>query len=83
MASVATTTIRVSSETRNRLKALSAREGRPAGEIVAELVSAADDERLLRDAESAFASMEPAALAAYRREAQEIETGFGDPAPPW
>jgi hypothetical protein len=83
MASVATTTIRVSSETRNRLKALSAREGRPAGEIVAELVSAADDERLLRDAESAFALMEPAALAAYRREAREIETGFGDPAPPW
>ena len=72
----------VSSETRNRLKALSAREGSPP-QIVAELVSAADDERLLRDAESAFALMEPAALAAYRRGAQEIETGFGDPAPPW
>lgn len=78
-----TTTIRVSSETRDRLKALSTREGRPAGEIVADLVNAADDERLLRDAELAFASMEPAAVAAYRKEAQEIATSFGDPTPPW
>ncbi len=83
MASVGTTTIRVSSETRDRLRALSAREGRPAGDIVAELVRAADDDRLLQDAESAFAAMGVQEVAAYRRETQEIGADFGDPAPPW
>jgi hypothetical protein len=80
---VSTTTIRVSSDTRDRLNALSAREGRPAGEIVAELVRTADDDRLLLDVESALAAMGPEELATYHGEAREIETGFGDPAPPW
>jgi predicted DNA-binding protein len=83
MASLTTTTIRVSNDTRERLKALSEREGRPAGEIVAKLVQAADDDHLLQDAESAFAAMTPEMLAAYRDESHEIQTGFGDPAPPW
>jgi hypothetical protein len=50
----ATTTIRVSTETRDLLNALSARLGGSAGEIVAELVHAADDDLLLADTESSF-----------------------------
>jgi predicted DNA-binding protein len=81
----ATTTIRVSRKTRDRLNALSAREGEPAGEIVAKLVHAADDELLLNDAEVAFESLvgDPDALAAYRAETREIEAGFEASAPDW
>jgi predicted DNA-binding protein len=81
----ATTTIRVSRKTRDRLNALSAREGEPAGEIIAKLVHAADDELLLSDAEVAFESLarNPDALAAYRTDADEIEAGFESPAPDW
>jgi predicted DNA-binding protein len=80
-----TTTIRVSAQTRDRLNALAAREGGSAGEIVAKLVHAADDEQLLADAEAAFEKLasDPEALAAYRREAREIESGFEAPAPEW
>ncbi|HYM45196.1 MAG TPA: hypothetical protein VES65_03425 [Solirubrobacteraceae bacterium] len=81
----ATTTIRVASETRDRLNALSAREGKPAGEIVAKLVRAADDELLLSDAETAFEGLarDPDALAAYHAEMREIEAGFETSAPEW
>jgi hypothetical protein len=81
----ATTTIRVSRKTRDRLNALSAREGEPAGEIVAKLVHAADDELLLNDAEAAFESLvgDPDALGAYRAETREIEAGFEASAPDW
>jgi predicted DNA-binding protein len=81
----ATTTIRVSTATRNLLNALSAREGEPAGEIVARLVQAADEERLLDDALVAFEALvgEPEALAAYRSETREIEAGFESPTPAW
>ncbi|HWY17279.1 MAG TPA: hypothetical protein VNY27_01070 [Solirubrobacteraceae bacterium] len=82
---VETTTIRVASSTRDRLNALSAREGKSAGEIVTELVHAADDEMLLRDAQTAFESLarDPDALAAYRAEIREIEAGFEASAPDW
>jgi predicted DNA-binding protein len=81
----ATTTIRVSGETRDVLKALSARRGSPAGEIVAELVHSADDDLLLADAESAFQRLAGDAdmLAVYRSEAREIERAFEAPAPDW
>jgi predicted DNA-binding protein len=81
----ASTTIRVASDTRDRLNALSAREGKSAGEIVAELVHAADDELLLHDAEIAFENMarDPDALAAYGAEMRELEAGFEAPAPDW
>ena len=80
-----TTTIRVSTETRDRLNAMAAREGGSAGEIIAKLVYAADDEQLLADAEADFEKLarDPQTLAAYHREAREIESGFGDPAPAW
>ncbi len=81
----ASTTIRVSTETRDLLKALGARRGDSVGEIVAELVSAAGDELLLADAEASFRRIasDPDTLAAYRSEALEIDTGFGAPAPGW
>lgn len=81
----ATTTIRVSTETRDRLNALSARESESAGEVVARLVDAADDERLLADAEAAFRGLarDRRALASYRSEAREIEAGFDAPVPDW
>jgi hypothetical protein len=81
----ATTTIRVSTDTRDRLNALSAREGGSAGEIVAKLVATADEELLLADAELAFGRLanDPEALALYRSEAREIEAGFDAPAPAW
>ncbi|HEX4836912.1 MAG TPA: hypothetical protein VFV03_00075 [Solirubrobacteraceae bacterium] len=80
-----TTTIRVSTETRDRLNALSARGGESAGEVVARLVHAADDDVLLADAEAALENLarDPRALAAYRSEAREIEGGFEAAAPAW
>jgi predicted DNA-binding protein len=80
-----TTTIRVSTETRDRLNALSARAGGSAGEIVAKLVATADEELLLAEVETAFErlAVDPAALACYRSEARENEAGFDAPAPPW
>lgn len=63
-----TTTIRVSSATRDRLKELARRRGAPAGEIVAELVQEADDRALLAEAEENWKRLadDPQALAAYR-----------------
>jgi hypothetical protein len=81
----ATTTIRVSPDTRDALKALSARLGSSAGEIVAELVHAADDDLLLADAEKCFGEMaeDPSSLAAYRAEMVANEGAFDAPTPDW
>jgi hypothetical protein len=81
----ATTTIRVSTDTRDLLKALSARGKRSAGEIVSELVHGADDDLLLADAEAGFARMasDSSALAAYRAETREIGGAFDAVAPDW
>lgn len=69
-----TTTIRVPSETRDRLNALARRRGTPAGEVVAELVREADDRALLADAEASWEQLraDPGALAAYRAETSEL-----------
>jgi predicted DNA-binding protein len=77
-----TTTIRVPSETRDRLNELARRRGAPAGEVVAALVQEADDRALLAAAEEGWEriSGDPATLAAYRAEAREIE-GFDGPLP--
>jgi hypothetical protein len=85
MASADTTTIRVSTKTRDRLKALSRRRGEPAGEVVAELVRAADEEELLAEAGAGFEKLaaDPNALAAYRAETAEISSGFDAAAPEW
>jgi hypothetical protein len=44
MAAADTTTIRVSTRTRDRPKALATSRGEPAGDVVAKLVDAADEE---------------------------------------
>lgn len=76
-----TTTIRVSISTRDALNALAARRGEPAGEVVAKLVGAADDEALLAAAAAAFEriSHDPA----YRAEARDLVAGFDAPTPDW
>lgn len=85
MAATDTTTIRVPTETRDRLNMLAARRGEPAGEVVAKLVSAADEEAMLVEIAAGFERLaaDPAALSAYRAESHELESGFEAPAPEW
>ena len=85
MAATDTTTIRVSTRTRDRLKALAIRRGEPAGDVVAELVDAADEEVLLAEVEVFFERLaaDPDALAAYRAEGGELEGAFDAPTPEW
>lgn len=81
----ATTTIRVSTDTRDLLKRLSERRKSSAGDTIAELVHAADDDLLLADAQADFREMadDPRLLAAYRAEAADIGDAFDSPAPDW
>jgi predicted DNA-binding protein len=76
------TTIRVPSETRDRLNALARRRGVPASELVTELVSEADDRALLAEAEECWVRLaaDREALAAYRAEAADLR-GFDAPLP--
>lgn len=85
MAATDTTTIRVPTETRDRLKSLALRRGEPAGEVVAKLVNAADEEAMLTEIAAGFEELagDPKVLAAYRAESREIEFGFEAPAPEW
>ena len=85
MAAADTTTIRVPTETRDQLNALASRRGEAAGEVVAKLVSAADEEAMLTEIAAGFESLagDPEALSAYRAEREEIESGFEAPAPEW
>lgn len=85
MAAADTTTIRVPIQTRDRLKALAARRGEPAGEVVAKLVSAADEEAMLAEVAAGFEKLadDPEALAAYRAESREIESAFDAAPPEW
>jgi hypothetical protein len=85
MAITDTTTIRVPVETRDRLNSLAARRGEPAGEVVAKLVSTADEEAMLVEIGIGFERLaaDPRALAVYRAESAEIESGFEAPTPEW
>ncbi|HEX4306716.1 MAG TPA: hypothetical protein VHZ54_11795 [Solirubrobacterales bacterium] len=85
MAAVDTTTIRVSTDTRDLLRRLAARRGEPAGEVIAKLVAAADEEALLAEAEASFERLaeDPEALAAYRGEKDNLEGAFDAPTPEW
>lgn len=85
MAATDTTTIRVPVETRDRLNALAARRGEAAGEVVAKLVSAADEDAMLAEVAAGFEKLaaDPRTLAAYRAESEEIESGFEAPIPEW
>jgi predicted DNA-binding protein len=72
-----TTTIRVPSETRDRLNALARQRGASAGEIVDELVREADDRALLAAAEESWRRIgaDREALPAYKAETSAI-AGF-------
>ena len=85
MAVTDTTTIRVPIETRDQLNSLAARRGEPAGEVVAKLVSAADEDAMLVEVAVGFEKIaaDPEALSAYRTESEEIESGFEASAPEW
>jgi predicted DNA-binding protein len=85
MAITDTTTIRVPTETRDRLNLLAARRGEPAGEVVAKLVSAADADAMLAEVSAGFEKIaaDPEALSVYRAESEELESGFEAPAPEW
>jgi predicted DNA-binding protein len=85
MTAMDTTTIRVPVETRDQLNSLAARRGEPAGEVVAKLVNTADEEAMLVEIASGFEQLaaDPRALAAYRAESEEIESGFEAPTPEW
>lgn len=68
MVAADTTTIRVPTQTRDRLKALASDRGEAASEVVTKLVDAADEEAILAEAAAGFERIagDPAALAAYR-----------------
>jgi predicted DNA-binding protein len=85
MAATDTTTIRVPTETRDRLNSLAARRGEPAGEVVTKLVSAADEDAMLAEVAAGFKKIaaDPGALSAYRAESEELESGFEASAPEW
>ena len=85
MAATDTTTIRVSTRTRDLLKALAARRGEPASDVVAKLVNAADEEALLAEVEAFFERLaeDPGALATYRAESSELEGAYEAPTPEW
>lgn len=85
MAAADTTTIRVPTETRDRLNSLATRRGEPAGEVVAKLVSAADEDAMLAEIAAGFEKIaaDSEALSAYRAESEELESGFEASAPEW
>jgi predicted DNA-binding protein len=84
MAATDTTTIRIPTQTRDRLKVLAARRGESAGDLVSELVDAADEQAMLDEIEAGFEKIanDPKLLAAYRAESRELE-GFDASAPEW
>lgn len=85
MAATDTTTIRVPIETRDQLNLLAARRGEPAGDVVAKLVSAADEDAMLAEVAAGFEKIaaDPGALSAYHAESEELESGFEASAPEW
>lgn len=85
MAAADTTTIRVSTRTRDRLNELAGRRGEPAGDLIARLVDAADEEALLTETQAFFDRLgaDPGRLAAYRAETDGLEEAFGSAAPEW
>lgn len=85
MAATDTTTIRVPTQTRDRLRILAARRGESAGDVIAKLVNAADEEATLAEIAAGFERMaaDPQVLAVYRAESLEIETSFDTPTPEW
>lgn len=68
-----TTTIRVTTTTRDRLSSIAKRRGKTTGDLLAEIAEELDDDALLGSAERSWRSMDAGELADYRREAAELE----------
>jgi len=68
-----TTTIRVTTTTRDRLSSIAKRRGKTTGDLLAEIAEELDDDALLDSAERSWQSMAAGELADYRREAAELE----------
>ena len=69
-----TTTIRVRTDTRDKLNQLARRRGAPAAEVIAELVARAEERTLLDEAAQGWKRLatDADALAAYRAEAEDL-----------
>lgn len=76
-----TTTIRVTTTTRDQLSSIAKRRGKTTGDLLAEIAAELDEDALLREAEESWARMSQQALAAYRRGSAELE-GFSVPLGP-
>jgi predicted DNA-binding protein len=74
----ATTTIRVSTATRDRLSSIAKRRGKTTGDLLAEVAFQLDEDALLEAAEASWARMDEGTIARYRDEAGDLE-GFAAP----
>jgi len=69
----ATTTIRVTTTTRDRLSSIAKRRGKTTGDLLAEIAAELDEDALLEAAEESWARMSGDAVERYRAEAEELE----------
>lgn len=67
------TTIRVSTATRDRLSSIAKQRGKTTGDLLAEIAEDLDDDALLESAERSWDAMSADELLAYGREAEELE----------
>lgn len=84
MSAGATTTIRVSTRTRDALKVLASRSGATADEVISRLVNKADEEVMLADMARDFDRLacDEKACSTYRDESAVLDS-FGVEPPPW
>lgn len=76
----ATTTVRVSQQTRALLAAMSSERGVSTADLIAELVALEHERDLLRSMNEGFAQLanDPEAMAAYREEQRSWDATVGD-----
>jgi len=67
------TTIRVSTETRDRLSSIAKQRGKTTGDLLAEIAESLDDDALLESAERSWEAMDVEERRAYGREVEELE----------
>lgn len=68
----ATTTIRVTTATRDRLSSIAKRRGKTTGDLLAEVALQLDEDALLEAAEASWARMDAEAIGRYRDETGEL-----------
>ena len=74
----ATTTIRVTTATRDRLSSIAKWRGKTTGDLLAEVALQLDEDALLEAAEESWARMDAGTIAHYRDESGDLE-GFAAP----